>query len=327
MPQDVADRTLPLVVLMPVYNDWPVVPLLLERLDRALAGAGLAADVVLVDDGSPEPPGRDLLAGAAYRALASVSVLRLTRNLGHQRAIAIGLAYVHAKRPCRGIVVMDADGEDAAEDVPRLVQAGAAGGERLVFAARTRRSEGPAFQAFYRLYRLLHRVLTGAWISFGNFSYVPRGVLPRLVVLSELWSHYPAAVMKARLPVATIPVERAARLAGQSQMNLVSLVLHGLASLSVHGDVIGIRALLATLVAIVLCLAGIGTVVGIRIFTELAIPGWASFVTAVLVVILLQTVSLSLVFVFMILTSRNYATVLPRRDYADYVDGEEPLHP
>jgi polyisoprenyl-phosphate glycosyltransferase len=310
----------PLVILMPLYNDWAALPLLFERLDKALGGAGLPAEVVVVDDGSASvPEDREWLDGRGYAWITSVTTLHLGRNVGHQRAIAIGLAYVHAHRPCRAVVVMDADGEDDPEDVPRLLVASGTERPALVFAHRAERSEGPVFRALYRLYRIVYRLLTGSPISFGNFSVVPNRLLTRLVLLSELWNHYPSAVVKARLPFATIPVQRAHRLAGRSHMNLVSLVLHGLGGIAVHGDVIGVRALLGTLVAIVACVVGIGVVVAIRFATTLAIPGWATYVVGLLVAILLQAVLLSLVFIFMILNSRNYSTVIPRRDYGDYI--------
>jgi hypothetical protein len=312
---------------MPVYNDWPVVPRLLERLDAALDAGQLGAEVVLADDGSSPPPERNLLAGARFRAIASVSVLRLGRNMGHQRAIAIGLAHISTKRTCRAVVVMDADGEDPPEEVPRLVAARASGRPSIVFAARAGRSEGPLFRVFYWLYRATHRLLTGSGISFGNFSVVPAELLPNVVLLAELWNHYPSAVVKARLPFVTVPVRRGPRLGGESRMSLTGLILHGLGALSVHGDVIGVRALMATLGAIGLCLAGIGTVVGIRFLTDLAIPGWASAVVGLLVAILMQAVLLSLVFVFVTLNSRNYSAVIPRRDYADYVVSEERVYP
>ena len=319
--------TTPLVVLMPVYNDWPLIPPLLVRLDAALAGAGLAAEIVLADDGSTTPPEPKLLEGARFRAIASVTVLHLGRNAGHQRALAIGLAYVNAARACGGVVVMDADGEDAPEDVPRLVAALGAGDGTIVFAGRSRRSEGLLFRVFYELYRLTHRLLTGRRIWFGNFSAVPARLLPRLVLLSELWNHYPSAVIKARIPFTSIPLPRARRLGGRSHMGLTGLILHGLGAIAVHGDVIGVRALVATLVAIVVCLSGITTVVLIRTVTDLAIPGWASAVVGLLVAILLQAVLLSLVFIFVTLNSRDYAAVIPRRDYADYIAGETRLYP
>jgi uncharacterized membrane protein YphA (DoxX/SURF4 family) len=68
-------------------------------------------------------------------------------------------------------------------------------------------------------------------------------------------------------------------------------------------------------------------VVAIRLATDLAIPGWASFVVGLLVIIGLQAISLAAVFVFMVLNSRNYFTVIPRRDHAEYVSGEVSLYP
>ena len=96
-----------LVILIPAYNDWVAASLLLEQLDRSLSGKGLHARVLLVDDGSTEP------AGTAFDAvqLSSIDdtlILSLRRNFGHQRAIAIGLAFVESELPCDAVVVMSA---------------------------------------------------------------------------------------------------------------------------------------------------------------------------------------------------------------------------
>ena len=230
-----------LLVLIPIYNDWTAAGLLLRQLDQVLADAGLTTDVLLVDDGATAPlpvgwPGTD------WRALGRIDVLSLRRNVGHQRAIAIALAFVDRKRSPQAVVVMDGDGEDAPADVPRLLaclhqnEQGA-----VVFAERTRRSESAIFQIFYALYRWAHQLLTGIPVRVGNFSVIPFRLLRRIVVVSELWNHYAAAVFKARLPRACVATERAPRLAGQSRMNFVDLVMHGLSALSVHSELVGVR--------------------------------------------------------------------------------------
>ena len=114
-------------------------------------------------------------------------MLRLRRNLGHQRAIVIALAYVEAHVPCAAVVVMDLapSGEDRPSDVVRLADEWReANADKLIFALRSRRSEGPAFRAFYGLYRALFKLGTGQPIRVGNFSLVPRAVLRRLVAVS-----------------------------------------------------------------------------------------------------------------------------------------------
>ena len=190
-----------LLILLPVFNDWQALRKLLAALDRELVEGGIGAEVLVVHDGSTEPF-EALTIEADYRAIRRVDVLRLRRNLGHQRAIAIGLAFVEAERPdCRAVVLMDSDGEDAPEDVPRLIAKYEAEGRRkIIFAERTKRSESLVFRVFYVLYRMVHRLLTGNWVRVGNFSVIPRRAARGLVATSELWNHYAAAAFTPGSP-------------------------------------------------------------------------------------------------------------------------------
>jgi hypothetical protein len=315
-----------IVVMIPLYNDWASLRLLLADLDGVLAADGRRARVVVVDDGStvdPEPGG-----WGPYRALRPVEVVHLRRNLGHQRAIAVGLPYIEAHVPCRAVVVMDSDGEDAPSDVPKLLaRYEAECGRKIVFAERARRSESPMFIAFYTLYKALHVMLTGLGVRVGNFSVIPRRRLESLVVVSELWSHYAAAVFKSRQPYCAVPTHRARRLAGKPQMNFVRLVVHGLSALSVFSDIIGVRLLVATMILTLLSLLGIGATVLVRLFTTLAIPGWATTLIGILLIVLLQAIMFSILFSFLILGARQATTFLPRRDYAPFVGEVTTLEP
>lgn len=313
------------VALIPVYEDWAAVASLLEELDRVLEGDGRRASVLLVDDGSETGPSTH--SGAdSYRALTSVRILRLRRNLGHQRAICVGLSHLQAESEAPLVVVMDGDGEDAPADVPRLLdRAAAEGGERIVFAERSRRSEGAAFTLAYSLFRLLHWLLTGRRIRVGNFSVVPRSRLEGLVAVPDLWNHYAAAVVASRQPWTTVPTDRAKRLAGRGRMGWTGLVVHGLSAISVHADLVGVRLLFAAGGVLVLTTLAVGAVVVVRLFTDLAVPGWATYTTGLLVVILLQTVTFALLFSFAVLGNRRGAAVLPMRDFHHFVAGVEPV--
>jgi polyisoprenyl-phosphate glycosyltransferase len=319
MTQPAAGRS-ELLVLMPIYNDWSAVGLLLVALDRVLDEAGLAADILLVDDGSiVQPPER--WPAEQWRALGRVDVLSLRRNVGHQRAIAIALAFVDQHLRPAALVVMDGDGEDAPEDVPRLVAClHDHQSQKVVFAERTRRSESLLFRVFYAVYRCTHRLLTGIPVRVGNFSVIPACHLRRLVIVSELWNHYAAAVFKARLPRASVPTVRASRLAGDSRMNFVALVTHGLSALSVHSELIGVRLLVLTAVLASVMVAALLIVVGIRFGTSLAIPGWTSTVAGLLLILILQALAFAAFFAFLVLHARSQPTFVPLRDYRYFVD-------
>ena len=236
-----------LIILIPAYEDWGALRLLLLDLDKRLASCGQEIAVLIVDDASVSLPPRDLF--VAFQSVKELRILRLKANLGHQRAIAIGLSYIQANLPCSRVVVMDADGEDQPQDIPRLLdEAEKAGRQPVVFAQRAHRSESLIFQGFYGLYRLLFRLATGRWIRFGNFSLVPSSQLSRVVSLPDIWNNYAAAIVKARLPLRFVACNRGQRLSGKLKMGLVGLILHGLSAISVHSDVFGARALIGSLV-------------------------------------------------------------------------------
>jgi glycosyltransferase involved in cell wall biosynthesis len=307
-----------LLVLIPVFNDWAPVTRLLADLDAQLESVAGPIAVLLVDDGSTDTPPTRL--PFEPRRLARVEALPLRRNLGHQRAIALGLTFAYEERPCRAVVVMDGDGEDAPRDVPKLLAAlEAAPPASAVFAARARRSEGPWFAAGYVAYKLIHRLLTGRKVEVGNFSVLPWALLERLVGVSEIWNHYAAAVYKARLPVVQVPVARAPRIAGRSRMGFVALVAHGLSAISVFGETVGVRMLvlsgvLTALILLALAAVGLG-----RLCLGLAVPSWAGAALALLGFLLLGLILALGMIVLFLLQARERYSFLPLRDYRHYL--------
>lgn len=317
----------PLIILIPVYNDWEALAILLRRLDEALSSYRGQAEVLLVDDASSLPVNDRNLIGDP-KSIAGIKVLELRRNVGHQRAIALGMAYVEDNLVCRAVVVMDGDGEDSASDVPRLIeQCEREGYQRMIFARRAKRAEGRTFRFFYMLYKALYKLLTGQSIRFGNFSIVPKRVLSKLVAVSEVWNHYAVGAFKAKIPYSEIRMDRGHRLAGRPTMDFVSLVTHGLSAISVYSEVVGIRLLIATLLLMAGSIVGMAIAITVKFATTLAIPGWTTYVVALLLIILMQAFSLSIFFIFIVLSGRNNYSFLPLRDYHYFISGIETLHP
>ena len=311
------------LAVIPVFEDWEALGALLGKLDQVVDPQSFSLKVLLVDDGSATPL-PEKLRSTPCLAIREVKVLSLRRNLDHQRAICVALAYAEEQDDSDAILVMDGDGEDAPEDVPRLIQAmREAGNGRIVFAERMRRSETWFFQLCYRVYQALHWMLTGIRVRVGNFSIIPRSLLSRLVVVSELWNHYAAAVFKSKLPFASIKTKRAERLGGHSRMDFVGLVIHGLSALSVHGERIGVRLIVATML-LVLCMGLVLGSLGLSVSQGSDLPVWLPMVTGI-VLLLGQAIVLAIVFVFVILQARVNANFIPIRDYRYFVQRVEDL--
>ena len=110
-------------VVVPTYNEAGSVPILAERLGRALAGRDY--ELVIVDDGSPDGTA-DLAAALAPRL--PVHVVRRAGKAGLASAVLAGFAEARGDT----LVVMDADLSHPPEIVPALVAALEAGADLAV---------------------------------------------------------------------------------------------------------------------------------------------------------------------------------------------------
>jgi polyisoprenyl-phosphate glycosyltransferase len=307
------------VIAIPVYNDWLALSILLKDIDNTLASYSSKVHVIIIDDASTQS-GDPINSGLTDpKCVKRIDVIRMARNLGHQKAIALGLAYIHDSVSCDQIIVMDCDGEDQPTDIVRLMDEAEKNPNFIVFAKRSKRSEGRVFKIFYALYRMFFRLLTGKQISFGNFSLIPASLLTGVVYLPEIWNHFAAGVMRSSLPCKTIATCRATRYAGKSRMNFTSLLIHGLSAISVYVEVLTVRLMVLTFALILLGVAGFGMVLYIKYFTPLAIPGWATTVGIGLAVIMFQAVLFLTLLSFVILSHRSNKLFIPAKDYKDYL--------
>jgi polyisoprenyl-phosphate glycosyltransferase len=183
------------------------------------------------------------------------------------------------------------------------------------------------FRFSYHCYRILHHVVAGRDIRFGNFSVLPWSHLDSLVVFPELWNHYAATFIKSRLPYNRVRSQRSVRLSGQSRMNFLSLVIHGVSALFANQEVVGTRLLIMNFAMSIALLLLICVVVGMRLFTNLAIPGWTSTVLGLLLILLGQSFAASFLLIFSIMMNRSHLGYLPIRDYSYFVSRETTLYP
>jgi len=110
-------RTPPISVVVPVYRSEDNLDALVQELDRALGEAGIAHELILVNDGSPDG------SWAVVRRLAAahghVSGINLLRNYGQHNALLCGIRA--ARHPV--IVTMDDDLQNPPDQIPLLLEA------------------------------------------------------------------------------------------------------------------------------------------------------------------------------------------------------------
>ena len=308
------------VILIPVYNDWESLQMLLNRLNGISTQCGIEPSIVIVNDGSTQLPSSDLFDGLGTDSLQTIELIHLYLNIGHQSAIAVGLGEIHHRYDCDIVIVMDADGEDKPEDIERFIQAYYENPSSIVVAQRSNRSEGFWFRVFYGLYKIVFRVFVGVDLDFGNFCVIPRVLLGRLAYNPMSWNHLAAGISRSGLNIVRLKTDRGTRFYGKSSMKFERLVSHGLSAVSVFLDIVMIRILIVSSVIMLLSFVGILTVISLRLFTDLAIPGWATSAVGLLSIIGLQGLVLSTMASFVVLRGRSGIAMIPAIDAERYID-------
>jgi polyisoprenyl-phosphate glycosyltransferase len=306
------------VIVTPVFNDWTAFCRLLDQLGELPEFSQDELRVIAVDDASSETTSiSEFLARKG--TIIDVQIIRLACNLGHQRAIAVGLVAASKMHDVDAVVVMDSDGEDMPGDVPRLIAAWREQPDSIVVAQRGSRADSPMFKTFYVVYKFTFRVLTGQTIDFGNFSVIPRRSVEALVHTPSVWNNIAATISRSRIPYRKLQIDRGKRLAGRSRMSFVSLTLHGVSAISVYAEVVIVRVIGVSCALAALALAGMVLVAALKLGTSLAIPGWASYIAAALTIIFFQAVLLAGLAVFQLLSSRSLKPFIPIVDSSIFI--------
>jgi dolichol-phosphate mannosyltransferase len=218
-------------LVIPVYNEEDVLPLLIERIGLLLCQLDGEAEAIFVDDGS-----RDASAQILRRVTALDPRFRLiefSRNFGHQIAITAGMDAASGE----AVIVMDADLQDPPEVVHDLVAKWKEGFE-IVYARRVKREGETLFKratanAFYRLLEKMTAVEIPR--DVGDFRLVGRKAL-------ETFKHMPEQDRFVRgmfgwmgYRQTAVPFERSARALGETKYpfwKMAHLAVHGIISFS-----------------------------------------------------------------------------------------------
>ena len=227
-PHPVGDAapTPELSVVVTVLDEEGSLPELYRRTVETLEAAGRSFELIFVDDGSSD--GSYALLERFHAQDPRVRVVRFKRNFGQHPAMHAGLSRARAEL----VVTMDADLQNAPEDIPRLVAAVEAGAD-VASGRRAARHDSWGRTLPSRLINGMLRRFTGVDISdFGCAfnAYRRSAVTPMLGAIGKQ-KFTKALVLSGGASVVEVDVGHAAR-SGRSRyspLRLATLALHVLA--------------------------------------------------------------------------------------------------
>ena len=130
-------------ILMPVYNDWRSVFMLLKNINSQVSTLSNEFSVIIINDASTE---NRLDLSTDLNNLKSVQIINMKENKGHARCNAVGLKYINEKEDFDYAIPMDGDGEDRPEELSLLIKKIKEYPDTVVTANRIKRSEGFIFK-------------------------------------------------------------------------------------------------------------------------------------------------------------------------------------
>ena len=209
-----------LSVVIPVFNEAPVLPVLFQRLSGSLEGITGNYEIIWIDDSSTDSS-LDLLRQFAQQDLRS-HYISLSRNFGHQKAITAGLDH------CRGLaaVVMDGDLQDPPELIPKLWQKYTEG-YKVVYAQRKRR-KGESFfkkataKIFYRILKKTARI--DIPVDTGDFRLIDRQIVDLLKQMPEQNKFIRGQIAWIGFKQTCVQYDRDERYAGKSHFSFFRML-------------------------------------------------------------------------------------------------------
>ena len=219
-----------IIILIPVYNDWKSVSKLLQEIDLKIFEWDTEVSVIIINDASSEPK-PDLTLN--YKKIKSLKIINIKKNQGHARCIATGLKYITQNENFDYVILMDGDGEDRPDELNLLFNKSQKNPTKTITADRIKRSEGSLFKLLYEIHKILTYIFTGKLIKFGNYSFLPKEVVIKLIKESSIWSSFSGSLMKIINDRESIPSIRGKRYFGPSKMNLFNLLIHSFSIIAV----------------------------------------------------------------------------------------------
>lgn len=202
-------------VVIPAFNEAENLVEVVPELIDALSRKALEFEVVVVDDGSTD--GTAGVIADLEDAEPRVRGVYLRRNLGKSPALVAGLEEAGGDL----VVLMDADGQDDPEAVPRLLEA-LDGGLDLVTGRRLDRQDRLVKRSTSRLYNAVTARVTGVdGKDFNSGLKAMRAeVVPALALHGELHRYIPVLAHWAGYQVGEVDVAHRPRRHGTSKFGV-----------------------------------------------------------------------------------------------------------
>ncbi len=280
-------------LVLPIFNEEAVIPLLLARLDGLIPMLPEASEVLFVNDGSRDRSW-EILTGAA-RSRPWMRLLQLSRNFGHQVAVTAGMHHATGD----AVILLDADLQDPPELLPEMIRLWETEGWDVIYGVRRSRAGESKFKLltaalFYRGLQKLTNVEIPA--DTGDFRLMDRKVVDALNAMGEQHRFLRGMSAWVGFKQYGLAYDRDARAAGETKYPLRKMVKLAMDAVTAFSHApLKLATNLGVCVATFSIIYGVFTIVRYILAPGSFEPGWASMIVAVSLLSAVQLITLGLI--------------------------------
>lgn len=221
--------TLPLSLVVPLYNESANIEPLCAQIEQALAPI-TDYELVLVDDGSND--GSDEVLAVLSRGQPRLRVVSHEHNLGQSAALCSGIGAARGKL----VATLDGDLQNDPADIPRLLaelHAAPSRSERMIVGNRTRRQDDWLRRVSSRVANIVRAALLrdGCPDTGCSLKLFRRKRFLELPQFDHMHRFLPALFVARGIEVVNVPVGHRPRRAGRSKYGLGSRLWVGIVDL------------------------------------------------------------------------------------------------
>lgn len=232
-----------LLFLIPVYNDWKSLDLLLKKIDLELKKKNYFSEILIINDAST------IIKRINIKNLFNIKnifILNTKKNLGSQKCIHLALKHINQFKKEYIITIIDSDGEDDPKEINKMINLAIKNNDRIITSNRLARKESLVIRILYRVHLIVTLIITGQWISFGNYTCFNSKNIKKIIKNDDGCYAHPANVIK-HSKIIRIFAKRNKRFFDKSKVNFLGLMFHSLRIISVFQKKVFFRSLIIVL--------------------------------------------------------------------------------
>lgn len=283
------EQDLDLSVVIPAYRSAGTLALLNERLVATLDSLQLTYELVYVDDGSPDESWQVLQ--ELHRAHPHrITAIQLNRNFGQHNALMCGF------RHCRGryVITMDDDLQNPPSEIPKLLASIRSRGLDVVYGNPDHKSHQTWRNLGSRLINFFYRSVFRNAITVSSFRIIDNRVLSSMFSYDLNFTFVDGLLAWNTTRIGSIEVAHHSRERGRSGYSLGKLMTLAF-NLFTNFSLWPLQ--LVSLLGLVTASLGLGAAaiyLLLYLSSNIAVPGYASVIIAVLVLGGIQLISLGI---------------------------------